>query len=149
MEIERRFLFDSLPEEARQIQPKRIIQGYLSFEPEVRLRQMDDRYYRTEKQGEGLVREEREEKISQDTFQSLFPKCGRHYLEKLRYMIPLSDGLVAEADVFLGKLAGLQIVEVEFSSLEEAKVFTPPAWFLHEVTEETKYRNKNLCKIEG
>ena len=36
------------------------------------------------------------------------------------------------------------IVEVEFKSLEDANKFIIPAWFGEEVTNNDKYKNKNL-----
>lgn len=61
-------------------------------------------------------------------------------------MIPLEHGLTAELDVFEGTLAPLILVEVEFSSEEEANSFVPPSWFGEDVTFSGKYHNSSLSK---
>ena len=53
---------------------------------------------------------------------------------------------MAELDVYHGELTGLVTVEVEFSSLEEAESFSPPAWFGEDITEDKRYKNKNLAR---
>ena len=50
-----------------------------------------------------------------------------------------------EIDIFLGALYGLKICEVEFSTEEEAKSFVPPVWFGAEVTNDSRFKNKNLA----
>jgi len=57
-------------------------------------------------------------------------------LQKTRYLIPLSNNLTAELDVFDGKLFGLSWVEVEFSSIEEMNNFQKPDWFGKDITQE-------------
>ena len=64
---------------------------------------------------------------------------------KGRYRIPIASGLTAELDVYEGVRAGLQVVEVEFSSESQARAFTPPPWFGQEVTRDTRYTNAELA----
>ena len=62
MEIERQFLVDELPELPAKYEVLR--QGYVSLEPEIRIRQIgNDRFMLTVKRGAGLVREEWETDI--------------------------------------------------------------------------------------
>lgn len=60
-------------------------------------------------------------------------------------MIPL-DGVEAELDVFSGTLAGLVLVEVEFSSDRAMVAFDPPGWFGTEVTDDRRYSNAALAE---
>ena len=38
------------------------------------------------------------------------------------------------------------MVEVEFGSIDEAKAFVPPEWFLKEVTEDGRFSNSYLSE---
>jgi CYTH domain-containing protein len=147
MEIERKFLVKTLPENLENYNNDDIIQGYISFKPEIRVRKRGEKYYYTEK-GEGtLFREETEKEITEAEFSRFFEKCNGVYLEKTRYLIPLENNLVAELDIYKGKLSHLKVIEVEFSNLEHANGFIPPEWFGEEITEKTEFRNKNLALI--
>lgn len=149
MEIERKFLLRQLPPGLEDYPASRIRQVYLSFKPEVRLRDKDGRYFLTEK-GEGaLARSEEEREISAEDFSAKEMQRISNPVEKTRYRIPLEGGLTAELDVFVGKLAGLCLVEVEFSSYEAAESFLAPAWFGDEVTYIKRYKNKNLSLLEN
>jgi CYTH domain-containing protein len=57
-----------------------------------------------------------------------------------------NNKLTAELEIFHDKLEGLAMVEVEFSSKEEANQFVIPNWFGAEVTNDAKYRNSNLSQ---
>ncbi len=149
MEIERKFLVRALPEDLSRYPSSRIWQAYLSFVPEVRIRKKDERYFLTEK-GEGaLARSENEREISAGDFASREAARVSNPIEKNRYCLPLEGGLTAELDVFSGKLLGLRLVEVEFSSYEAAEGFLPPGWFGDEVTYIKKFKNKNLSLLEA
>ena len=47
--------------------------------------------------------------------------------------------------MYEGELAGLAVVEVEFSSGEEAGDFAPPGWFGRELTGDARYSNASLA----
>lgn len=49
MEIERKFLLDYLPVNIDKYKKSDIKQTYISYEPELRLRQMDDKFFLTKK----------------------------------------------------------------------------------------------------
>ena len=66
-------------------------------------------------------------------------------IKKLRYFIPLENNLIAELDIYQDQLEGLMVVEVEFPSINHARNFMVPNWFGTELTENKKYKNKNLA----
>ena len=150
MEIERQFLVDELPELSAKYEVLR--QGYVSLEPEIRIRQIgNDRFMLTVKRGAGLVREEWETDITQHEFENLASRLwtGTIMVEKRRYMFMLPDGHRAEIHVHVGHLAGFNYVEVEFSTREEAMSFIPPAWFGREVTEDARFSYGTLAQADG
>ena len=144
MEIERKFLVKELPDLSG-AKSSEIMQGYVSISPEVRVRKLDDKYYRTEK-GEGtVVREEREWEISSKEGEALFASVQTNVIVKTRYYIPCGK-YTAELDIYKGKFSGLCVVEIEFPTLDEATAFVPPVWFGEDVSEKKEYRNKNLAQ---
>ncbi|MCM1283075.1 MAG: CYTH domain-containing protein [Muribaculaceae bacterium] len=149
MEIEKKFLIAKLPGHLEQYPSRQIAQGYLCTAPVVRIRRADHAYILTCK-GEGLmVREEYELPLSAEAFAHLAQKIDGRMIEKTRYLIPLSDGLTAELDVFHGDLAPLTLVEVEFASVEDARSFVPPEWFGEDVTEDGRYHNSRLSQLSA
>ena len=84
--------------------------------------------------------------LNQESYEHLLSKIDGRLIKKKRYMIPLSGRLTAELDIFEGELAPLILVEVEFSSEEEANSFLPPEWFGEDVTFSGKYHNSQLSK---
>lgn len=146
MEIERKYLVKNLPEELQSYEKKHISQGYLCTNPVVRIRRSDNEYFLTYK-GQGLMeREEYEFSLSAEAFEHMLPKIDGILIEKNRYLIPIDEIHTAELDVFQGVLAPLRLVEVEFSSLEDANSFVPPDWFGDDVTNSGDYHNSNLSK---
>lgn len=145
-EIERKFLVKQLPDNLQQYPSTEIIQGYLAITEdgtEVRLRQKGDRYFQTLKCGFGLQRGEAEIEISKGQFEKLWSMTGGKRVEKIRFEID-HTGMKIELDIYSGILDGLIVAEVEFSSIEQAKSFVPPSWFGEEVTEDERYKNRNL-----
>lgn len=146
MEIEKKYLVPALPENLETYPKKQIAQGYLCTSPVVRIRKSNEDYYLTYK-GEGLmVREEYNLPLTREAYDHLLEKIDGLLIAKTRYLIPLWDGLTAELDVFEGDLAPLKLVEVEFSSIEDAEKFTPPEWFGEDVTNSGKYHNSYLSQ---
>lgn len=144
MEIERKFLVKELPENLEGYEQKRICQGYVCTNPVVRIRRSNDEYFLTYKGRGKMVREEHEFPLSAEAFEHILPKIDGILIDKIRYLIPLEDGHMAELDIFQGKLAPLRLVEVEFSSIEEAEQFVAPEWFGDDVTNSKEYHNSNL-----
>lgn len=146
MEIERKFLINSLPERLEQYESKQIEQGYLCTNPVVRIRRSNENYILTYK-GEGLmVREEYNLPLTKEGYEHMRQKVDGILIKKTRYLIPLTDRLTIELDIFSDKLEGLLLAEVEFETEEEANSFIPPAWFGEDVTFSDKYHNSTLSK---
>lgn len=146
-EIERKFLVKELPKDLENYPSNEIQQGYIQIRDdstEERVRKKSTQYFHTVKSGEGLIRQESEREITQEEFGGLWPKTEGKRIHKTRYDIEYGD-LFIELDVFSGSLDGLVVAEVEFESKEESSKFTPPKWFGSEITNDERYKNKNLA----
>ena len=93
-----------------------------------------------------MCREEYNLPLNRTSFEHLKEKIDGILIKKRRYLIPLTDKLTIELDVFEDELAPLQLAEVEFETKEEAEACTPPAWFGEDVTFSSKYHNSTLSK---
>lgn len=146
MEIERKYLIHSLPENYETYPRREIEQGYLCTKPVVRIRKSDDTYTLTYK-GDGLMaREEYNLPLTKEAYEHLRPKTDGILIHKLRYNIPFSEKYTIELDVFLDSLAPLMLAEVEFETETEANAFVPPKWFGEDVTFSGKYHNSALSR---
>jgi len=146
IEIERKYVLKVLPEGL--IDGREIRQGYLSVsDPEVRVRQIDGRYFVTRKTGAGLSREESEAEVTEQVFSILWPATDGRRVEKVRYRIAAADGTIWEVDDYKGKLAGLVTAEVELPA--EESVPQMPELLKNlvsaEVTDDARYKNKKLA----
>ena len=147
MEIERKFIPVNLPEDLNQYEHHQIEQAYLNTAPVVRIRKQDEEYYLTYKGGGMMAREEYNLPLNKKSYCHLLKKADGNIITKTRFLIPLHNGLTAELDIFEGKFAGMLLVEVEFSSIEEANAFVPPKWFGEDVTNDGRYHNSYLSQI--
>ena len=146
MEIERKYLVRSLPENLASCTCHHIEQAYICVNPVIRIRLEDDSCYLTCK-GQGMLsREECNLPMDLNTYRHLLTKAEGTVITKDRYLIPLSDGLCAELDCFHGAWEGLIIVEVEFPDLDSARTFSPPGWFGEDVTFDPKYHNSWMSR---
>jgi CYTH domain-containing protein len=146
-EVERKFLVRRIPSQIGEATCQDIIQGYLTSESvgtEVRLRRKGDRWYQTVKSAGALVRAEYEIEITPAQFDRLWPATEGRRIEKTRYELDYGD-VVIELDVYRGQLDGLVTAEVEFRDVEHSRTFQPPAWLGVEITEDPRYKNKNLA----
>ncbi|MDO4344522.1 MAG: CYTH domain-containing protein [Eubacteriales bacterium] len=148
MEIERKFLIHRLPENL-DVYPCHIIeQAYLCTDPVVRIRRQDDDFILTYK-GAGLMsREEYNLPLNVQAYEHLRAKADGHFIRKKRYVLPLTEGLNIELDVFDPPFAPLVLAEVEFPSEEAAKAFVPPSWFGEDVTYDGRYHNNYLSRMK-
>lgn len=147
MEIERKFLIDKMPDNIEQYEYHEIEQGYLNTAPVVRVRKQDDEYYLTYK-GKGMMaREEYNLPLNKQAYEHLIAKADGNVITKKRYLIPLDDRLTIELDEFHGVFEGLLLAEVEFETIEEATAFTPPDWFICDVTANPAYHNSVMSKM--
>ena len=149
-EIERKFLVQRerlppLPEGAR------LVQGYLSFWPTVRVRSEEGPGnhtcgYLTVK-GPGLVgRDEFEYEIPFEDARAMQQLAQAALVSKTRHRVPATPGddLTWEIDVFDGANEGLIVAEIEIPSLE--CMFDRPAWLGQDVTEDPAYKNAALAQ---
>lgn len=146
MEIERKFLIRKLPENLESYPFHRIEQAYLCTDPVVRIRRQDQDYILTYKGRGMLAREEYNLPLNEQAYLHLKEKADGNVIEKTRYLIPLSNGLTAELDLFFGCFSGMILAEVEFPDLETADAFCPPDWFGEDVTMNPDYHNSSLSR---
>ena len=145
MEIERKFLVEQIPFELDGYSCFRIEQAYLCTEPVLRIRRKDDAYILTYKGPGFLMREEHEFPLTEEAYRHLMEKADGNRIMKNRYLIPYATYTI-ELDVFDPPFAPLVLAEVEFSTEEEAKKFTPPDWFGEEVTYDSTYTNAAMSR---
>lgn len=149
IEIERKFLVSNLNACLQlHTNSKRIVQGYLSFDPSrtVRLRKTDTKAFLTIKgksNATGDTRFEWEKEIPENEATQLLGLCLGQIIRKTRYVVPHQSHLF-EVDVFSGKLQGLVIAEVELSAADEQ--LDLPTWIGKEVTGDPRYYNSDLAK---
>lgn len=147
MEIERKYLIKQLPEDLSSYPCRIIEQGYLCTGPVVRIRKDNEKYELTYKSGGMMARQEYNLPLSKQAYEHLREKVDGRIIQKKRYMIPLTEILTIELDIFEGDLAPLIIAEVEFPDIEMAEHFTPPEWFGEDVTFSPLYHNSTLSKL--
>lgn len=148
IEIERKFLVNSDAYKKEAFSKKRIIQGYLSSNPErsVRIRIKEDKAYITVKgisNTSGISRFEWEKEIPVDEAEKLLLLCEKGVIDKTRFEVK-SGSHVFEIDEFYGENEGLEMAEIELQSEDEN--FERPTWLGEEVTNEKRYYNSYLSK---
>lgn len=147
IELEQAYLVNTLPEDLKKLKKSEITQAYIDdyidefgVEPrDARVRRIDDKYEFTVKYYAGKDSEtgqliEKTKNITKDEYIEKI-KTSKTKIVKTRYYYPLEDGLTAEIDVYRNQYEGINIVEVEFSSLSKLKNFKKPSWFGNEVTD--------------
>lgn len=152
----RNFSFDLIPTDAKSFE---ILQRYLDRKDrpgvECRVRQKATRgessYYYTEKTPTKIegMRGESEEQITEAKFKELqifYSDRSCVPVHKIRYKFQEGPNIF-ELDVFDGKLKGLVLLEVEFTSQDDFKSFVPPPRFdLLDVTADKRYSNRSLAQ---
>lgn len=148
IETERKFLVKSSAYKDLAFYKSRIVQGFLSTDPErtVRIRVNGGNGFLTIKGGtgnSGVTRFEWEKEIPIDEAELLLKLCLPGKIEKIRHLVRI--GLhVFEVDEFLNENHGLVIAEIELKTEDE--VFETPSWLGAEVTGEIKYYNSQLSR---
>lgn len=143
-EIERKFLVTDTSYKALAVKVMNIAQGYLNRDPDrtVRVRVSDGKAWLTVKtRTESFTRNEWEYEIPLDDGRQMLEACSG-VIEKIRYIVPASDGLKWEVDEFRGAHSGLVVAEIELPS--EDACFELPAFAGQEVTGDARYYNSNL-----
>lgn len=148
MEIERKYLIKTLPDNLDSFHCRILEQGYLNTSPVVRIRRDNDKYELTYKSSGLMARQEYNLPLDQESYEHMLTKIDGRLIQKKRYMIPLDSELTAELDIFEGSLAPLMLVEVEFPTEEAANTFTAPEWFGEDVTFSGKYHNSYLSQMK-
>lgn len=150
MEIERKFLLSKFPHtELELLSYHEIEQGYLSVNPEVRIRHKNpckpgNDCTLTIKSDGHLCREEIELELTLEQYKQLRAMISFQLITKLYQRYKLPDGLVAECSaVDLGLETSFMYAEVEFESKEQALQFEPPVCFGPEITYDESYKMKN------
>lgn len=151
IEVERKYLVDlnNLPQSMNDADTLVMVQTYISFSPEMRVRKVNDLYHfftmKLPKDKIGLARQEIEFLISPEEYQELLVKQVGNTIYKTRYQI-IENGLRIDLDIYSDYLTGLAVAETEFSNIKKSESFTPPKWFGLEVTSDLRYKNANLAR---
>lgn len=153
LEIEKKWLVnvDDIPYDLSKANIEKIEQTYICFSPEIRVRRLNDgqRYTFTVKTGitaDGMTRNELEEEITKEEYESMVIKQEGNTVNKTRYQI-LDGGYVYAIDIFSGDLKGLAYLEVEFENQEDANKFKIPDWVKKDVTADLNYKNGHLARF--
>lgn len=149
IEIERRFLVHvealprALPAGAR------LIQGYLSFSPLVRVRTVkrpgrgSTHAFLTVKGKGTRVRAEFEYPIPVSDATALLELCGSMKIQKIRRCVG-----PWELDCYEGRHSGLWLVEIELLRPRQPLPTPLPPWVGREVTDDPRYTNSRLARLE-
>jgi len=148
-EIERKFLVnDEIRDILQNLTPKKIQQGYISENEKgvVRVRTKGEKGFLTIKAANvGISRDEFEYEIPFEEAEQMLKLFCAVFISKERYTINYAEH-VWEVDVFHGKLEGLIVAEIELGS--ENEIFELPRWISKEVSDDKRYYNSNLIKLE-
>lgn len=151
MEIERKFLIKEMPDLTK-YPSKKLVQGYLTTNPTVRVRDEGGEFILTykSKSKDHISREEYNLPLTKEAFESLISKTEGNIISKTRYYIPLRKNkegseLTLELDVFDPPFAPLIFGEVEFPTIDEAESFEVPEWFGEDVSANREYYNSVMA----
>ena len=94
-----------------------------------------------------MVREEYNLPLTEESYEHLRQKIDGRLITKIRYVIPLEEGLSLELDIFEGSLAPLVLAEIEFPDQESAATYKAPEWLGEDVTMSPRYHNSTLSML--
>lgn len=152
LEIERKFLMDGFPNGLEQICEVEIEQGYVSFDPEVRIRKAVDKVtgcqeFRITIKGDGdLARDEIETEITSDFYYQTVDFLQVPMVQKDYKKYRLGKWELEVACVDKGTKNEFFYGEVEFPTEEDAKEFEVPEFLGSEITFIEEYKMKNYWK---
>lgn len=147
LEIERKFLVKSDSWRAQAVSSSRIIQGYLTAAgTTVRVRLRDDKAFLTIKgKASGIVRCEYEYPIPVDEAKEMLETLALDPpVDKIRYIVPASDGLFWEVDEYFGENSPLFTAEIELP--DENCTFEIPDWVGEDISGDSRYTNRALSR---
>ncbi|MDM1345666.1 CYTH domain-containing protein [Myroides marinus] len=147
IEIERKFLVNTLEFIDQSHKSNKITQGYLNSHPErtVRIRLKDEQAFITIKgksNESGTSRLEWEKQIDYTEANQLINLCEDYVISKTRYLVTLGEHTF-EVDIFHGDNEGLILAEIELTS--ENEQFSKPSWLGQEVTGDLRYYNSYIA----
>lgn len=145
-EIERKFLVTDTTFESMATSSTRIVQAYLSDNPDctVRVRIRASKAYITVKsRNVGAIRHEWEYEVPVAEAEEIARIAPAGHIDKTRYIVPYA-GHDWEVDVFHGALTGLIVAEIELGDADEQ--FELPGFVGEEVTGDTRYYNSVLAQ---
>ena len=151
-EIEKKWLIkvSDIPYDLSQAEKYEIVQTYLNFSPEIRVRNINNNEYvltiKCDTALKGLVREEHEWLISKEEYDNLLTKKEGKTITKTRYRFVDENGIEMEVDIFSGELEGLAYLEREFTDIESAENYKAPDWIIKDVTTDLNYKNGYLAR---
>jgi CYTH domain-containing protein len=147
VEIERKYLVQSMDWIKQAGDGTRLVQGYLATTDKtaIRVRIAGSQAWLTLKSAKsGIRRLEFEYSLPvADAEQMLDQLCQGQVIHKTRYRLPV-DGHVWEIDVFHGANEGLVLAEIELESEKES--FILPDWLGQEVSGDKRYYNAYLSQ---
>ena len=152
LEIERKFLVDGFPEGLEVLSEVYIEQGYVSFDPEVRIRKAVvlntdiEEYYLTIKGDGDLARQEIETEISRAFYEDTASFLGVNVVRKDYKKYKLGQLELEVSLVDAGTDWAFYYAEIEFPSIEEANAFALPEYLGKEITYDEDYKMKNFWK---
>lgn len=151
-EIEKKWLIreEDIPYDLSQAEKYEIVQTYINFSPEIRVRNINDNEYvltiKCDTALKGFVREEHEWLISKEEYDKLLTKKEGNTINKTRYRFKDEKGTEMEIDIFSGDLKGLAYLEIEFVDTKSANEYLTPNWIVKDVTTDLAYKNGYLAR---
>jgi len=152
-EIEKKWLIEEkdIPYDLTKADKFEIEQTYICYEPEIRIRRFNNGEYFTltlkaNMSTDGLIRDEIEYYITEETYNQLLSKKEGFTIHKTRYQL-LSNDLLIEIDIFKDELYGLAYMEIEFEDEEQANKISDPDWIIKDVTSDKRYKNQSLSQF--
>jgi len=152
LEIERKFLVDGFPEDLELLSEVYIEQGYVSFQPEVRIRKAvvldtgEEEYYLTIKGDGDLARREIETEIPRVFYEDTVNFLGTKVVQKDYKKYKLGKWELEVSLVDAGTDWAFYYAEIEFPTEEDANAFEVPAYLGKEITYDDYYKMKNFWK---
>lgn len=152
LEIERKFLMEGFPIGLEVLSEVDTEQGYVSFEPETRVRRTVDKKTgkvecRLTIKSEGeLTRTELETDISEDFYYDVADFLGVTMIQKDYKKYRLGEWKLEVSCVDPGTSREFYYGEIEFPTEEDARAFEPPKFLGREITFAEDYKMKNYWK---
>ncbi len=143
IEQEKTYLLKSIPKNLKDYQNKEYFDIYIpqkADHPRLRIRKRGNKYEITKKQPVNEKDASRQYEftisLTQEEFEELETNLKGKRARKIRYFYEY-EGILAEIDVFQDQLEGLIIADFEFNNEVKMAEFTPPAFCLAEITQES------------